>query len=104
MLARIAQLKQYNIYAYLLNKERDAALKPEVRKKWAFETLRWNYRIRNTYMTFWTFFAGMTSTQWAKEFHEPTWNWYEMRSGAISSPIAIPARSRRRKPTAGSRK
>lgn len=77
VLARIEQLKQYNVYVYLLNKERDTALPPEERKKWAFETLKWNYRIRNTYMTFWSFFAGMTTAQWAKEFNEPTWNWYD---------------------------
>jgi hypothetical protein len=91
VLARIAQLKQYNIYAYLLHKERDTALKPEVRKKWAFETLRWNYRIRNTYMTFWTFFAGMTSAQWAREFNEPTWNWYEMRERRDLIPYRDPS-------------
>lgn len=77
VLARIAQLKQYNIYVYLLHKERDKNQTPEERKKWALETLRWNYRIRNTYMTFWTFFAGFTTKQWAKEFNEPTWDWYE---------------------------
>jgi hypothetical protein len=79
VLARLAMLKQYNVYVYMLNKERDSTATPEVRKKWAQETLQWNYRIRNTYMTFWTFFAGFTTKQWANEFREPTWNWYEMR-------------------------
>ncbi|HON06027.1 MAG TPA: DUF4838 domain-containing protein [bacterium] len=77
VLARIEQLKEYNVYVYMLNKERDTNANFEERKKWAFETLKWNYRIRNTYMTFWTFFAGMTTKQWANEFKEPTWNWYE---------------------------
>ncbi|MCX7705092.1 MAG: DUF4838 domain-containing protein [bacterium] len=91
VLARIQQLKQYNVYVYLLNKVRDTSLPFEERKKWAFETLKWNYRIRNTYMTFWSFFAGMTTAQWAKEFNEPTWNWYENYS-VQKKPEQIPYR------------
>jgi len=91
VLARIEQLKQYNVYVYLLNKERDTTLPPGERKKWAFETLRWNYRMRNTYMTFWTFFAGMTSAQWAKEFKEDSWDWYK-NYWVLKKPEQIPYR------------
>jgi len=77
ILGRIEQLKEYNVYVYLLGKESDKNLPTEERRKWALETLKWNYRIRNTYMTFWVFFVEFTGTQWAKEFNEPTWNWYE---------------------------
>jgi hypothetical protein len=90
VLARIEQLKEYNVYVYMLHKKDDTVLKPEERKKWALETLRWNYRIRNTYMTFWTFFSEFTSAQWAEEFHEPTWNWGEMRDKWAQVPYRDP--------------
>ena len=93
VLARIAELKQYNVYAYLLGKESDKSLKPEVRKKWALDTMEWNYRIRNTYMTFWTFFAGFTTKQWSKEFNEPTWNWYEMTGNPGGKANLVPYRN-----------
>jgi len=90
VLARIKMLKEYNVYVYLLGRKNDMDQDREARKRYALETLRWNYRIRNTYMTFWTFFAGFTSAQWAKEFNEPTWNWYEMREKRDQIPYRDP--------------
>ncbi len=81
VLARIEQLKQYHVFLYLRRKtydERD--LTAEERKKWAFEMLKWNYRMRNTYMTFWSFFAVQTTQQLSQEFNEPTWWWWKMWS------------------------
>lgn len=81
VLARIEQLKQYHVFLYLRRKtydEKDLSL--EERKKWALEMLKWNYRMRNTYMTFWSFFADQTTRQLSQEFNEPSWWWWKMLS------------------------
>ncbi|MCM8805691.1 MAG: DUF4838 domain-containing protein [Candidatus Omnitrophica bacterium] len=81
ILARIEQLKQYHVFLYLLRKTYDdRGLSNDERKKWAFEMLKWNYRIRNTYMTFWSFFADQTTRQLSQEFNEPSWWWWKMHS------------------------
>lgn len=81
ILARIEQLKQYHVFLYLRRKTYDEReLTTEERKKWAFEMLKWNYRMRNTYMTFWSFFADQTRRQLSQEFNEPSWWWWKMWS------------------------
>ena len=79
ILARIEQLKEYHVYVYLLHRKKQPDLTPAEKKEAALQLMAWNYRLRNTYMTFWTFFAAFTTTQLSNEFKEPTWNWYEMR-------------------------
>jgi len=81
ILERIEQLKQYHVFLYLRTKTYDQKeLTKEERKKWALEMLKWNYRMRNTYMTFWSFFADQTTRQLAQEFGEPSWWWWKMHS------------------------
>ncbi|NQU10697.1 DUF4838 domain-containing protein [bacterium] len=80
LLARITQLKQYHVFVYLLGKTHQQGVDLAARRKYALEMLKWNYRIRNTYMTFWSFFADQTTRQLAKEFEEPSWWWWKMHS------------------------
>lgn len=81
ILERIEQLKQYHVFLYLRRKVYDQReLTKEERKKWALEMLKWNYKIRNTYMTFWSFFADQTTRQLSQEFDEPSWWWWKMKS------------------------
>ncbi|MCX7705552.1 MAG: DUF4838 domain-containing protein, partial [bacterium] len=78
---RIEHLKQYHVFLYLRRKVYDQReLTKEERKKWALEMLKWNYRMRNTYMTFWSFFADQTTRQLSQEFDEPSWWWWKMKS------------------------
>lgn len=104
VLARINQLRAYHVFIYLEGRlaaagrddagkaAQEAAHKkaaatgdlPETlpmtpEKQAAFDLLRWNYLIRNTYMTFWDFFCGQTVNPLAKKFGEPSWEWYQMR-------------------------
>jgi hypothetical protein len=103
-LARVDQMRQYLVFVYLQGRlaaagkdqttkaGEDAALKQKlapgdlpdtvpmtVEKQAAFDLLRWNYLIRNTYMTFWDFFSSQTINPLARKFGEPTWEWYQMR-------------------------
>lgn len=81
VLQRIEQLKQYHVFLYLRRKTYDQReLSTDERKKWALEMLKWNYRIRNTYMTFWSFFADQTTRHLSQEFNETSWWWWKMRS------------------------
>ncbi|HON05255.1 MAG TPA: DUF4838 domain-containing protein [Candidatus Ratteibacteria bacterium] len=81
VLARIEQLKQYHVFLYFYRKTYDQKeLTKEERKNWALEMLKWNYRIRNTYMTFWSFFADQTTKKLSDEFNEPSWWWWKMHS------------------------
>jgi alpha-L-arabinofuranosidase len=80
VLQRIAHLKQYHVFVYLLDKTNQPGADHADQKKYALEMLKWNYRIRNTYMTFWSFFADQTTGQLAKRFEEPSWWWWQMHS------------------------
>ncbi len=104
VVARLNQLRAYHVFIYLSGRlsgaGRDDAVKaveeaelrratpigelPDdlpmtVEKQAAFDLLRWNYLIRNTYMTFWDFFSSQTINPLAKKHGEPTWEWYQMR-------------------------
>lgn len=82
ILARIEMLKQYHVFVYLdrkLSVAESDKVDVEIQKKDALELMSWNYRIRNTYMTFWTFFAAFTTDRaMAAKFNEPTWDWHKM--------------------------
>jgi len=80
ILARIEQLKQYHVFIYLLNKTNQPGLDPAGQKTYALEMLTWNYRMRNTYMTFWSFFTDQTTRQLADRFKEESWWWWKMHS------------------------
>jgi len=80
ILARIEQVKEYHVFVYLLNKANQPGLDAAERKKSALEMLTWNYRMRNSYMTFWSLFADQTSSQLAEQYQEPTWWWWKMHS------------------------
>jgi len=80
VLARIEQLKEYHVFVYLLGKANQQSLDPAARKKYALEMLAWNYRVRNTYMTFWSFFADQTTGQLSDQYQEPSWWWWKMHS------------------------
>jgi hypothetical protein len=80
VMARIELLKEYHVFVYLKGRVAAAGLAAEEKKTRALEMLRWNYLVRNTYMTFWDFFCGQTTVQLADEFNEPSWKWYAMRN------------------------
>ena len=80
VLARIEQIKEYHVFVYLLDKTNEAGLDPDLQKKYALEMLKWNYRMRNSYMTFWSFFADQTTSQLSARFKEESWWWWKMFS------------------------
>jgi len=93
VLARIEQLKEYQVYVYWLNKKNQPGLDIAEKKNAALQMMEWNYRIRNSYMTFWTFFSEFTTTQLSNEFKEPTWNWCTMTSNPGGKADQVPYRN-----------
>lgn len=77
-LVRIRQLKDYHVFLYFQQLATNKANEMAVRKANAFEMLKWNYRIRNSYMTSWGFFVPQITSALAKEFNEPDWDWTPM--------------------------
>jgi hypothetical protein len=87
VLERVRQITAYNAFVYLYGRANQPHAPKDELKSATFRMIQWNSRIRNSYMTFWSFFADQTISKAAVEFQEPTWNWYVMHRDGKANQI-----------------